>query len=315
MKTPSVPFWWVVVFVALGLLLGWVAVKLVQPILEAPAFRRQNYRNSELGIGSGLALVVAYLVVGAISATVDVFTGRDQTPDASWVIAIVSVSVPLASVIGFALLGLVDDLAGTGIDRGFAGHLGALRSGRLTTGSLKFFGGGALALIATQHAANWWRWLPAAAAVALGANLANLLDRAPGRSLKVAVAALVVTIASTAGAFTLVGPPAACLLGVLLALLPSELAERSMLGDTGANAAGASVAFVVVERLQSGPTSLMVIFVVFLLGLNLASEVVSFSSVIDQFGPLRWFDRLGATPERKANESTSNGPSSTGAQR
>jgi hypothetical protein len=33
--------------------------------------------------------------------------------------------------------------------------------------------------------------------------------------------------------------------------------------------------------------------------LNLVSERVSFTRVIDAVAPLRWFDRLGALPERR----------------
>jgi hypothetical protein len=40
------------------------------------------------------------------------------------------------------------------------------------------------------------------------------------------------------------------------------------------------------------------VVLVAVLGLNLVSEVVSFSSVIDSVGPLRWFDRLGSMRSR-----------------
>ncbi len=310
-----VSFWWVLGFVGLGLVVGWISVRLIGPILEAPVFRRRNYRDAELGIASGLAIALAYLAIAAMSAAVGVFTLRDQTPDSAWVLALVTVSVPVPLVIGFALLGLVDDLGATGNDRGFGGHLRALRSGRLTTGSLKLFGGGALGLMVTQSSPTALRWLLGAAAVALGANLGNLFDRAPGRCLKVGALGLAAVIASTIGASTFVGPQAGCLLGVLLALLPADLAETSMLGDAGSNVVGASVAFLVVVRLGDVATSVTVVFVVLLLVLNLASEAMSFSSVIDGVGPLRWIDRLGATPERKAHERTPNGPQATGAPR
>ena len=41
------------------------------------------------------------------------------------------------------------------------------------------------------------------------------------------------------------------------------------------------------------------LFVVVLLALNLASEVVSFSRVIDRIPPLRALDRAGCTPQRR----------------
>ena len=96
----------------------------------------------------------------------------------------------LLAMLGFALLGLFDDLAGSGHRRGFAGHAAALRSGQLTTGMLKLVGGAlvAVAVVSARALARpqaGWLLLDAAL-VALAANLANLLDRAPGRTTKVA---------------------------------------------------------------------------------------------------------------------------------
>jgi UDP-N-acetylmuramyl pentapeptide phosphotransferase/UDP-N-acetylglucosamine-1-phosphate transferase len=70
-----------------------------------------------------------------------------------------------------------------------------------------------------------------------------------------------------------------------------DLQEQAMLGDTGANVLGAAVGLAAVVALDRGPT---VALAVVLLTLNVASEWVSFSAVIDRTGPLRWFDRLGS---------------------
>jgi UDP-N-acetylmuramyl pentapeptide phosphotransferase/UDP-N-acetylglucosamine-1-phosphate transferase len=63
-----------------------------------------------------------------------------------------------------------------------------------------------------------------------------------------------------------------------------------MLGDTGANAVGAALGFGVVI---TTPLEASAAVVLVLLALNLASEVVSFSTVIDRVPPLRALDRLG----------------------
>ncbi|MBA3303588.1 MAG: hypothetical protein H0U26_06935, partial [Acidimicrobiia bacterium] len=75
-----------------------------------------------------------------------------------------------------------------------------------------------------------------------------------------------------------------------LALLGADLGERLMLGDTGANAIGAALGFGVVITTSLGTR---VALAVVLLALNLASEVVSFSSVIERVAPLRALDRFG----------------------
>ncbi len=88
----------------------------------------------------------------------------------------------LFAVFGFAFLGMIDDLAAVGEDRGFKGHLRALRHGRVTTGLLKLVGGAAVAvvLVATPGFKSGRTLIVDAMLIALAANLGNLLDRATG---------------------------------------------------------------------------------------------------------------------------------------
>lgn len=134
-----------------------------------------------------------------------------------------------------------------------------------------------------------------AALIALAANLGNLFDRAPGRTLKVAILAWI-PIALLAGT-SATGLALAVVIGAAVGLLPSDLAERSMLGDTGANAVGAALGVALV--LTVSPTTRTLVAVV-LVALTLASEVVSFSAVIARVPPLRALDRLGRRPEEPA---------------
>ena len=69
---------------------------------------------------------------------------------------------------------------------GFRGHLRALAHGRLTSGMIKLLGGAAVALVlaAAPGFVTWQRLFADAVLIALAANLANLLDRAPGRVIK-----------------------------------------------------------------------------------------------------------------------------------
>ena len=73
-----------------------------------------------------------------------------------------------------------------------------------------------------------------------------------------------------------------------------------MLGDTGANMLGAAVGFGLVVSLDAVGEWLVLLVVV---ALNLASEFVSFSAVIDRVAPLRALDRLGTRPERRSTPS------------
>ncbi|MCT1776299.1 hypothetical protein [Brachybacterium sp. p3-SID957] len=213
-------------------------------------------------------------------------------------------------------LGLADDLleprqrrAGRPVAKGLRGHLGALRSGRLTTGGAKALGIPALALLGAAAAPRprHGTMVPADAILVAGcANLANLLDLRPGRALKAvipAAAALAVPSASAPARGRDAGQGHPCgdrdasgralaiaaLVPAAAALLP-DLREHGMLGDAGANALGAAVGLAATRRaprpVRLGLTGLVV-------ALTLASERVSFSAVIDRIPALRAVDRWG----------------------
>ncbi|MBR7742093.1 hypothetical protein KC207_02150 [Phycicoccus sp. BSK3Z-2] len=194
---------------------------------------------------------------------------------------------------GAGALGALDDLAGDGSSKGLRGHLGALARGEVTTGAVKVLGIGVTGLLAAavadrRRADRTTADLLAAAGVVAGsANLANLLDLRPGRALKVTVAAALPL------ALTGPGPgraPAAAAVGASLGVLPDDLAGRSMLGDTGANAAGALVGLALVERTgRSGRLAALAVLV----ALTLASERVSFTAVIESTPGLREVDAWG----------------------
>ena len=202
----------------------------------------------------------------------------------------------LFAAFGFGLLGLLDDLLGDGSARGFRGHLRALVHGEITTGFLKLFGGAGIAvvLVATPGFATGRRLLVDAVLIALAANLGNLLDRAPGRTIKAAIVAYI-PLAFVLGTGA-VGIAIAPVMGAAIGLLPDDLGERLMLGDAGANVIGAVLGLgVVLGRGEVTRTTALVALVV----ANVAAELVSFSSIIDRVKPLRALDRLGQRPERR----------------
>ena len=189
-------------------------------------------------------------------------------------------------VIGFAA-GLYDDLRGEESDRGFSGHLRAAAGGRVTGGVVKILGGGLAGLSAGLIAAEGWAILEVTLAVALVANVVNLLDRAPGRAAKVW---LVVAIPLTFWGAEVWAVAAAGMLGAVLVCLPVDLGERAMLGDAGANPMGAVLGLGLAASFER-PGRIAVIVIALLL--NLASEKWSFSRAIDGTPGLRWFDSLG----------------------
>ena len=184
----------------------------------------------------------------------------------------------------------------------------------MTTGLVKLVVGPVVALIAVAALPNNALVVPAIV-VALAANLGNLLDRAPGRCTKVALLAGVPAVAVAAAASghrPIAG--AALLLGAAVATLPSDLGERLMLGDTGANVVGAAAGLAIV--VGAGHRGELVAAVV-LLGLTLASERWSFSAVIERVPPLRALDNLGRVSgwPRRGRVPPSSGPTGKGVRR
>lgn len=280
----------VVLALVAGLLAALVLERTTQAIFSQPVLARQNYRGATLATASGLLIVVAVIAVEGARTIIELL-GASDGATARYRLVV------LATVVAFGALGFIDDVLGDDAEKGLKGHVRAALQGRVTTGFIKLGGGASVALVVAGAAlgGSAGRILVDAALIALAANMGNLFDRAPGRTLKVALLAWI-PLAILAGT-SATGLALAVVIGAAAGLLPSDLAERSMLGDTGANALGAALGVGLV--LSASPTVRTVVAVV-LVALTLASEVVSFSAVIARVPPLRFVDRLGRRPEEPA---------------
>jgi len=243
---------------------------------------RTNHRGERVTLLDGPAVAAAALAAAALAPGL---TARGRA------------ALAIAGT-GAAAFGCYDDLAGSGGRRGFRGHLGALAHGELTSGAVKLGGigasGAAASLVLGGPAADI---VINACLAAGGANLLNLFDLRPGRAIKVTLAAAAMLAAASQAATQGMRLPARCAVagpaGAALGLLPGDLGERAMLGDTGANALGALLAVAAAATL---PRPARVVALAAILGLTAASEVVSFTRVIERTPPLRWLDMLGRRP-------------------
>jgi len=260
---------------------------LMAPSFGAEVFTRENFRGRTLPTAVGVLIA---LVVLAVDAVVTVVVAADVDVDDA---AVAGLRLATVTSLGFALLGLLDDLGGAGESGGFRGHLTALVSGRLTTGAAKLFGGAAVGVIVVSYREpdSLGRVLADGALVALAANLGNLFDRAPGRTLKLSLVAFAVLVLLVGAEPALAG--VALVVGGGAGLLTADLSERMMLGDAGANVLGAALGLGVVIGCSPGVRTAVLIVVAIL---NLASERVSFSRVINAVPPLRAADRWGRQP-------------------
>lgn len=261
-----------------------------RPPAGAPTWARTNHRGEPVTLLEGPAVAAGAITAALLAPGLD---GRRRA------------ALAIAGA-GATAFGIYDDLAGNGSRRGLRGHLGALARGQVTSGAVKIGGIGAAGVAAAAA-------LGGSAAdqvintglVAGNANLLNLFDLRPGRAIKVALAAGSLLAAGSAEARQSVAAPA----GAALALLPDDLAERAMLGDAGANAIGAmlgaAAAAALPRRARLGGLAVVI-------GLTAASEVVSFTKVIERTPALRWADMLGRRPAAPAAPAGPAGPASGG---
>ncbi len=259
-----------------------------EPAGGAAHWTRTNHRGEPVTLLEGPAAAVAGAVAACVAA------GIPARQRAALAVA----------ATGAAVFGAYDDIAGSGDRRGFRGHLGALAHGQVTTGAVKIVGIGATGIAAGALTGGPAADLAVNSALVAGtANLLNLFDLRPGRAIKVVLAAGL-PVAASQLAIRQAGPgaterpataaaAAAAPLGAALALLPEDLGERAMLGDAGANALGAMLGAAAAGGLSRRSRVAMLAAVT---ALTAASEVVSFTKVIERTAPLRWLDMLGRRP-------------------
>ncbi|MDM4718606.1 hypothetical protein QTQ03_02965 [Micromonospora sp. WMMA1363] len=265
------------------------ALREVRTSPVGPALERTNFRGRTVTLAAGPALAAGAAASGAFGAAGGAAGGA-----------------ALVAGLGAGAVGLYDDVVGARPEqksaKGFAGHLAALRAGRVTAGLVKIVGVGAVgvgaaALLAADPTvarhpqrqrqgvmAHGIDVLLGAGVIAGTANLLNLLDLRPGRALKSGL---------LLGAPLLRGPHAgiaAGAVGAAVGLLPADLGEELMVGDSGANALGAMLGVTLAAR--TGPAGRAGLLAV-LAGLTAASERVSFTQVIQRTPGLRELDALG----------------------
>lgn len=267
--------------------------------IKASQWERTNFHGVTVSLRGGVAMAGASVASAAVASA---FSDQPRAALGG-----------LVASLGGGLAGYIDDVDqgahdGGKVAKGLKGHLGALAHGQVTTGVIKIAGIGASALAASALVGSKATSVSGKAAdlalntvlIAGAANLANLLDLRPGRALKATVlVATPLSYFSCAAAKTPASPASAQRLlasglnAAAITALVEDLQETTMLGDTGANAAGAllgtSLAANDSWKLRLGTTLGVV-------GLILASEKVSFSKVIAANPALNWLDQLWRRP-------------------
>jgi UDP-GlcNAc:undecaprenyl-phosphate/decaprenyl-phosphate GlcNAc-1-phosphate transferase len=269
-----------------------LAIALAVPLLPAGArglrdagLARENYRGALLAFPLGAILVTVALVALAPLAFLNDRADLDLLEPGlrQW----------LPYLVGIAFLGFLDDSLGQGAaassPRGWRGHWGALREGRLSTGAIKAIGALALAAyVVSGRGLEDWRYVADVALLILATNLGNLLDLRPGRAEKgLALLGVGLCLGSwTLAPIELLGIFA----GPILVGAWLTLREQAMLGDTGSNLIGA-VAGVWLLTVLGADARLIALAVV--VAVTIYGELRSISATIESVPPLRWLDSLG----------------------
>lgn len=301
--------------VVLAFVIEWALLTMLIPALrDSQKAVVSNYRGAPVAYGLGAVWIifsVGYLLFSILPATVStdflLFPYRAALP-----LILIALGV-----------GLVDDAFGTGDSRGFSGHIRRLAKGKLTTGGLKLISVSAASFAFawvlfgitgsfTQDSFSFVRLgyaLLAGAGIALTGNFMNLMDLRPARASKVyivlAVFSVVLILLRTGlAAFALPADPGPALIallilinliwlcGPILATFFFDAREKAMLGDAGSNAMGVLLGAFIIVHISSS-WWLIGIYTALMLALNVLSEKVSFSRVIEHNKVLSRLDNLG----------------------
>jgi UDP-N-acetylmuramyl pentapeptide phosphotransferase/UDP-N-acetylglucosamine-1-phosphate transferase len=251
--------------------------------LAAQGMTRPNYRGVQVAFPAGIAILVAIVLAMVVVAPLYQLVDPDVLQPYFGVV--------LIYVFGVGFLGLLDDLVGSNSDqpRGWREHFGGLRRGSLSTGVIKALGAlGLAALVSADQVRGVGTYLLSIAVLVLATNLFNLVDLRPGRAGKLFVLAGIGILAGAGDsvAFWTVS----MFVGPILVLLPFDLREVAMLGDTGSNVIGAVVGSWLILVLST--TGLAIAAAVLAL-VTIYGEFRSISGFIERTPGFRQLDLLG----------------------
>jgi len=265
------------VYAGLSIIFTIPAVRVMRAVARAWKLERPNFKGKVIPTGFGFLLVLAGVPICAGIALAEGGT------------SLTGLSL-LCAVLGFGVLGLLDDIYGTREVGGFRGHLGLLRQGKISTGLIKAVGGGALGLGLGAMAAGF---KPVASVtnglvISLAANTLNLLDLRPGRAVScywAGVLALAL-IPEWRWALWLILIP---ILAPVVWLTVMDRSAKVMLGDAGSNVLGALLGLAAAYLVGLPGKAVLILFMV---AVHLYAEKYSISELIEGNRLLRSVDRL-----------------------
>ncbi|RKD25599.1 hypothetical protein BEP19_01255 [Ammoniphilus oxalaticus] len=260
--------------------LWWLLSALYRPLisfLEKKGMVASNYEGAMIPLGVGVVIPFVYLLC------------------IPWMILIGHGSASLyllqtLFMFVIAYVGWRDDRFGGKQTKGIRGHLSLWwKTGERSTGLWKAAVGSWVALfVGGLYARGWWEWLLHAGLIALLINQINLLDLRPGRALKGFFIYALVLLPYSFGVMPLhLWLPLLVTAGFLF---QKDIRAQAMLGDTGSNTLGFTLAMWIVVY---GSLGLKLILFSISLLIQLYAEKKSISALIQRNAILSWIDGLG----------------------
>ncbi|MDO5707764.1 MAG: phospho-N-acetylmuramoyl-pentapeptide-transferase [Andreesenia angusta] len=261
---------------SIPLILGLILFKPLSRLLEKSEFTELNFRGKEIPIGMGIHLILVFIItILGIGRLIDM-------KDSSYLLS--------TGIAFMGFLGIIDDFLGDKHSKGFKGHIKSLLKGELTTGGLKAIGGFGIAFLLSINMKNTdiGEIILNTFLIALFANIINLFDLRPGRASKAFIFFLLIFAImlkdNSYYNYILI------FLGGIIAYINKDLKALVMLGDTGANAMGISLGILAAISLN---IEIKIGLLLFLIILNLVSEFVSFTKIIERVKIFKFIDELG----------------------
>ncbi|MCB5558486.1 phospho-N-acetylmuramoyl-pentapeptide-transferase [Anaerosalibacter bizertensis] len=235
-----------------------------------------NYKKESIPSSMGLLFVIVQTITVVL---IGLYVKKD----------LIIIMLYLVGFILIGLVGLLDDLIGDEKVKGFKGHIKSFFKGTLTTGGLKAGIGFLIALIISIYISNGvLEVVVNTLVIALFTNLINLFDLRPGRASKVfVIMSIILMLTSIDNYFSFI---LFSFFGILIKYLPMDLKAKCMMGDVGSNTLGLTLG---VYCAYTHSLNSKIIYLTILIIVQMLSEAISFSKVIEENKFLRFIDNLG----------------------
>ena len=275
---------------ALGFLGTYFMIPLFKSMLVNGNVIRPNYKNEMIPVGMGIVflpmIIINSIILGFVTLNNIWFvSSSNYNLNIVWLLCL---ALYIFSMMAMFFAGALDDLIGNRNVSGLKGHFKSLFKGELTTGGFKALFGGFVGLVVSVCiSSSIVDIIVNTLIIALSTNLMNLFDLRPGRAIK-AYLVIMIPIYITLTGYTKVFP--LLILPNVLAYFNTDLKARGMMGDTGSNVLGISIA--VLMALGYG-IKVRLAWLVFLILMHLITEKFSLTKIIEKNRVLKFIDNLG----------------------